>query len=530
MIDSTVRRCGINYIIDPSMNVKPVFMFQTAELGQSVSKADFKEREKTLRIELLDLQSEIRDAGRSPVMLLFAGVSGGGKVSSIDLLNKWMDPRWIYTNAYTEPRGLELQRPEMWRYWRDLPARGEMAISLSGRYHRPLLDYVHKRIDNDELVQLCERINRFEAELAADDALLVKYWMHLSKDVQKKRLEKLEKNPLKQWRLDPVDRENWKLYDRFVAAAERIISLTNTGDAPWTIVEGSDKYHRGLVVGETLREAMEVHLKKTSIRESYLEELNAEVGELNEHGISSVITRQATIVDSLDMSLKLEKKKYDERRKELQSRLGVLNRKTVQEGLSTVLVFEGLDAAGKGGSIRQITDALDPRTFRVRPVAAPTDEEHAHHYLWRFWRHMPRAGYMTIFDRSWYGRVLVERIEGFATVAEWQRAYAEINDFEDQMVEHGIILQKFWYHLSKEEQLNRFKAREETPHKRWKLTDEDWRNHEKYDAYAYAAHEMIQRTSTSRAPWTLIESNDKLWGRIKMLDTLCNALEEALGE
>lgn len=512
------------------MSVNPVFMFQTAELGQSVSKSQFKKREKKLRTELLDLQRDIRDAGLSPVLIDFAGVSGGGKGTSTNLLNKWMDPRWIQTNGYSDPTAQERQRPEFWRFWRDLPPRGQISISLSGRYHRPLLDFVHERIDADELARLCARINHFEAALADDGALILKFWMHLNRDVQKRRLKSLEDDPLRQWKVNPVDWENWELYDRFITAAERIISLTNTGKAPWTIVEGRDLYHRSLVVGETLREALEVHLRKTTIRKSYLEQLDAEVGELNEYGISSVTSKQATIVESLDLSLKLEKADYEKKRAELQARIAVLHSRAVRHGRSSVLVVEGLDAAGKGGAIRQLTEVMDARTYKVQPIAAPTQEEHAHHYLWRFWKRLPRPGIVTIFDRSWYGRVLVERIEGFASVEDWQRAYSEINDFEDQLLEEDTILIKFWFHISKKEQLNRFKARETTPHKRWKLTDEDWRNHEKYDAYAYAAHEMIQRTSTLPAPWTLIESDDKLYGRIKVLDTVCNALEAEVGQ
>ncbi len=512
------------------MNINPVLMFQTAELGQSVSKSEFKEREKNLRKDLLDLQRDLRDAALSPVLIDFAGVSGGGKSTSSNLLNKWMDPRWIHTHGYTEPTDNERQRPEFWRFWRDLPQRGEFGVYLSGRYHRPLLDFVHERIDADELERICERINRFETALSDDGALILKFWMHLNRDVQEERLKKLADDPLRQWKVKPVDWDNWKLYDRFIAAAERIISLTNTGNAPWTIVEAQDMNHRHLVVGETLREALRIHLKKTSIRQSYLQQLSAEVAEMNEHGISNATSRQATIVESLDLSLKLDKQEYEERRDELQARIAILHSKLIRQGRTSVLVFEGLDAAGKGGAIRRLTDVMDARTYKVQPIAAPSDEELARHYLWRFWKRLPRPGFKIIFDRSWYGRVLVERIEGFATIEEWQRAYAEINDFEEQLLEENTILVKFWFHISKEEQLTRFKAREETPYKRWKLTDEDWRNHEKYDAYAFAAHEMIQRTSTLQAPWTLVESNDKLYARIKVLDTICNALEKAAGQ
>jgi polyphosphate kinase 2 (PPK2 family) len=235
-----------------------------------------------------------------------------------------------------------------------------------------------------------------------------------------------------------------------------------------------------------------------------------------------------TVLSMLDMQQTISKSNYQKELIQLQGKLNQLHREAAEKKTSILMLFEGPDAAGKGGAIRRMTAAMEARNYKVLPFAAPTDEERAQHYLWRFWRHLSRAGRVTVFDRSWYGRVLVERVEGFASEAEWQRAYAEINDFEQQLTEHGIILLKFWVHISKDEQLARFKAREETPHKRWKLTDEDWRNREKWEDYENAAHEMVQRTSTLNAPWTLIEGNDKKFARIKVLRVACEAIEKAL--
>ena len=193
-----------------------------------------------------------------------------------------------------------------------------------------------------------------------------------------------------------------------------------------------------------------------------------------------------------------------------------------------ILALEGWDAAGKGGAIRRVTHALDARMYRVIPIAAPTDEERAHHYLWRFWRHLPRLGRITIYDRTWYGRVLVERAEGFASEAEWMRAYKEINEFEEQLTEHGIVLVKYWLHISADEQLERFKERETAPWKQYKITPEDYRNREKMNLYEQAASDMIARTSTEFSPWTLVEANDKRYARIKVLRTLCDRLDAAL--
>jgi polyphosphate kinase 2 (PPK2 family) len=238
----------------------------------------------------------------------------------------------------------------------------------------------------------------------------------------------------------------------------------------------------------------------------------------------------ATVLSRLDMSMSLTKTDYKNQLKEWQASLNLLHRKALKKKRSAILVFEGADAAGKGGAIRRITAALDARHYQVIPIAAPTDEERAQHYLWRFWRHLSRAGRISIFDRSWYGRVLVERIEGFATEPEWRRAFAEINDYEEQLTEHGIVLLKYWIHISKDEQLERFRLREQTPHKQWKLTDEDWRNREKWDEYELAVNDIVEHTSTTNSPWVLVEGNDKRYARIKVIQTFCERLEAALAD
>jgi polyphosphate:AMP phosphotransferase len=507
-------------------------MFQTAELGQKISRKEFKQQELPLWENLLSLQQRLRSEGSFPVLVDFAGVRGGGKGTSVNLLNRWMDARWIVTHAYTEPSDEEAERPKFWRFWRHLPPRGQIGIHMSGRYSRPLLDYVYGRISPTEFTHELDRINNFEKALADDGSMVLKFWMHLSRDVQKKRLEMLEKDPLRSWRMSPEDWKHWEMYDKFIEAAERIIAYTNTGHAPWEIIEGEDPNYRSLRVGEIFQQTLERHLMTQQIRHRYLAELREGVSEkLSEmNAADGTAPRAITIMDGLDLSLSLEKKTYRKKLAYYKARLAGLHQKAVQQKISTTLVFEGPDASGKGGSIRQITNALDARFYKVYPFAAPTDIENAHHYLWRFWNCMPRAGRMTIFDRSWYGRVLVERIEGFAGDDEWRRAYSEINDFEDQLIEHGVVLLKFWMHIDKDEQLRRFKAREETPHKRWKLCDEDWRNREKWDEYALAAHEMIQQTSVMKSPWILVENQNKHYGRIKVLKSLCKALEKAVGD
>jgi polyphosphate:AMP phosphotransferase len=506
-------------------------MFQTAELGQRVEKDEFKTRERGLRTALLSLQQRLRKEAGFPVIIDFAGVRGAGKGTSINILNKWMDTRWIGTQAYTDLSDEERERPQFWRFWRDLPPKGQIGLFMSGRYSLALLDFVYKKTSMGEFVRRLDRINQFEKALTDDGAMMLKFWMHISQDVQKTRLELLESDPLRSWRMSEIDWKHWELYDRFIEAAEIIITHTNTGNAPWEIIEGEDFNYRSLQVGDLFKQNLERHLIKEEIRQKYVTEIvgglvDAEVSAEDDEPQNDSHT--LTIMDALDLSQSISKKAYRRELAECKARLAGLHGKAAQSKTSTILVFEGPDAAGKGGAIRQITETLDARYYKVHPFAAPSDVENAHHYLWRFWNCIPRSGRMTIFDRSWYGRVLVERIEGFATDEEWRRAYAEINDFEEQLVEHGIVLLKFWLHISKDEQLQRFKAREVTPHKRWKLVDEDWRNREKWDDYAQAVHEMVQQTSVKHAPWVLVESEDKLFGRIKVLNAVCDALETAL--
>jgi polyphosphate:AMP phosphotransferase len=515
-------------------------MFQTVELGRKVSRSEYNDIEPVLREELLQVQQELR-AANFPVILVFAGVDGAGKGETVNLLNEWMDPHWLITHAYTEPSQEEQERPDYWRYWRDLPPKGRIGMFLRGWYSKPLLDRAYQEISVAEFDERLDRIVAFEDELAQDGALILKFWMHLSKAAQKKRLRTLEKDPLLSWQVSETDWRHWHMYDEFIQAAERYIMRTSTGSAPWQMVEGEDARYRGLTVGMAVRDAIRKHLERTRVQHKVEVELARDHSDDTDNGntndgdqdqsaatVELNLPSGATILSALDMSKTLVKSDYKRKLKESQAKLNEVYREAHKLGVSSLLVFEGWDAGGKGGAVRRITSALQAWDYEVIPFAAPTDEENAHHYLWRFWRRLGRAGRVTIFDRSWYGRVLVERIEGFATEDEWQRAYAEINDFEEQLVQHGIVLLKFWLHITAKEQLNRFKSREETPYKRWKLTDEDWRNREQWSQYETAVHDMVQHTSTQLTPWTLLEGNDKRYARIKVLDTFCTRLQEAV--
>jgi polyphosphate:AMP phosphotransferase len=506
-------------------------MFETAELGQKVAKKEYQEREPVLRQGLLSAQQALRKADYS-LIVLFGGVDKAGKGETANLLSAWLDPRGIVTRAFGGPSDEEAERPEYWRYWRDLPPRGQIGIFLSAWYSKPLLLWVYGKLTDSEFDHQLDTIHAFERTLTDDGTLFQKFWMHLGKKAQKKRLKQLENDPKQSWRVTDKDWEHWKMYNRFIMGAERLIRRTSTGQAPWTIVEGEDGNFRHLKVGSLLLHALEDRLAQPVLEVEKKAETRApddlppdtdQAGGNDESG-----SFHATVLDHLDMTASISKKRYHAQLVDLQGRLNRLERTARERRVSTILVFEGWDAAGKGGAIRRLTAALDARDYQVIPIAAPSTEELAHHYLWRFWRHLPRGGRCRIFDRSWYGRVLVERVERLASPAEWRRAYAEINDFEERLVDHGIVLLKFWLHITKEEQLARFEARQETPYKSWKLTDEDWRNREKWDAYKQAVNDMIERTSSGLAPWVLVEANSKRFARLKVLESVCDALERRL--
>lgn len=338
----------------------------------------------------------------------------------------------------------------------------------------------------------------------------------ISKKQLKERLKALEKDPQHSWKLSPLDWKQSEVYDRFVHYGERVLRRTSRDYAPWYVVEGADERYRALTVGRILLEGLQAALatKERAKRQPHAAPL---VSSLDNRGL----------LDSLDLGQYLDKDAYKEQLAAEQARLAGLIRDKRFRQHSLVAVFEGNDAAGKGGAIRRVTDALDPRQYHIVPIAAPTEEERAQPYLWRFWRHIPARRQFTIFDRSWYGRVLVERIEGFCAPADWLRAYGEINDFEEQLSEYGIIVVKFWLAIDKQTQMERFKEREKTPYKRYKITEEDWRNRDKWDQYVDAVGDMVDRTSTEIAPWTLVEANDKRFARVKVLRTINDAIEAA---
>jgi len=491
-------------------------MFESAELGHKVDKETFRVEEPKLRAALLETQEQLRENGSFPVIILISGVDGSGKGETINILYEWMDPRYLSTHAFYAPTTEERARPSMWRYWRALPPKGRVGIFSGSWYSHPIAERISNSLSRSDFDQRMDQLNRFEAMLVNEGALVLKFWIHLSKDAQRERLKSIEANPLTRWRVTKASWDRLKTYDKLQEVAGHLLRTTNTPWAPWIIVEGTDDRYRSLTVGRTILDSLQRRLAEKR-------EQNSPVAPPLSPRVDSL-----DVLSSLDMSQSLNKKAYETELATWQGRLAELMRHPEFKKRALILAFEGSDAAGKGGAIRRVMSAMDARQYQIIPIAAPTEEERAQPYLWRFWRHMPRLGRVAIFDRTWFGRVLVERVEGFCSEADWLRAYSEINDFEHDIWRAGGIVIKFWLQISDEEQLKRFEERAQIEHKRFKITEEDWRNREKAGAYHTAVCDMVDRTSSGTAPWTIVESNDKLFARIKVLRTICERLEKEL--
>ena len=491
-------------------------MFETAELGHAITDREYARAEPQLREALLKAQYALLAKKSCPVIIVIGGVDGAGKGETVNILNEWMDPRHIVSHAFGEMSDEERERPPMWRYWRALPPAGRIGVLFGAWHSDPIEDRVHGRIDDARLELALEEIVRFERMLADEGALILKFWFHLSKKAQKKRLQTLEANPRTRWRVGDTEWAHFKLYDRYRKVSENALRETSTANAPWTVIDGADANFRALTAGRTLLDAMKRRLAGRKPRV-------ARPAALPESALDG-----RTVLSSLRFDQRLGRNQYAAKLEKYQGELNLLTRHRKFRNKSVIAVFEGADAAGKGGSIRRITGALDARCYRVIPVAAPTEEELAHPYLWRFWRHLPRRGRVTVFDRSWYGRVLVERVEKLCAEEDWMRAYHEINDFEEQIGEAGGIVTKFWLTITQDEQLRRFRERAKTPFKNFKITPEDWRNRKRWKNYEAAVCDMVERTSNADAPWVLVPANDKRWARIHILKTLCERIEAAL--
>jgi polyphosphate:AMP phosphotransferase len=483
-------------------------MFKSVELGRKMPKEKFQDALPQLRSDLLEAHAQMREQ-KFNVIFIMAGADAAGKGQVVQRLAEWLDPHGVDTHAFWE-KDTDNQ-PEYTRYWHAMPGRGRIGIFFGSWYTQPMLRRVYGKSKKREFTNALSRITFFENMLVQDGTVIVKIWLHLSHKDQEKAIRQLET----EGRATEKDWQHFKIFDKFIQVSEQIVTQTDSGSAPWHLVEAADHRHRDYTCGTILLHAIRQRLATVKAKPADKPVNTPEAGEMS-------------VLDRVDLKQTLSDAEYEKTLEKYQAKLGKLSWAAKEKKQSMILVFEGWDAAGKGGTIRRVIESMDPRLYRVIGIAAPTDEERAQHYLWRFWRRLPHPGTTTIFDRSWYGRVLVERVEGFAPVNDWSRAYLEINDFEDQLTSHGIILNKFWLHISQEEQLRRFKERQETTYKQYKITDEDWRNRKKWNDYEFAVNEMIIRCNTTRAPWTLVAANDKRFARIQVLKTVVKSLEEAL--
>lgn len=487
-------------------------MLETIDLDASISKRESKAILERIDLQLAQFQRDLRPAG-SPLLVVFEGWDAAGKGLVLNRMLEPLDPRGFKVYNIKEPTDYERMYPALWRFWQTLPPRGGISIYNHSWYREVLQERVEEGLDAQGLQTSYEHIRTFERQLHDDGAIVVKFFLHIGKKEQAKRFSRLERNEAFAWKIGKPERRRHKKYGEYYDAAEDMLRETSTPYAPWTVIASTDENFAKVRVAETLLGAMQKAVER-----------NADA----KKSAVPVTPRRTSPLDRMDLSQTVSRDTYDDRLPWLQAELRRLQHVCYFKRRAAVLVFEGWDAGGKGGTIRRLTRQLDPRGYEVIPVAAPQGDEKARHYLWRFWRNLPKAGHLAIFDRSWYGRVLVERVEGFATQDEWQRAYREINEFETQIVESGAILIKFWLHISKDEQLNRFKTREQEPHKRWKITDEDWRNREKWEDYWGPVSDMLEQTSTAHGPWVIVEGNDKRFARLKVLETVAQRLSNAL--
>ena len=503
-------------------------MLEKLDLTKTLSKSEYKEKIMELEPKIGKLQRECKDLG-IPVMIAFEGYDAAGKGVQIGELIKALDPRGFEVHAVKKETEEEQMHPFLWRFWTKMPSKGRIAIYDSSWYRKVLIDRFDKKTKKKEVADAYRSICSFEEQLTDDGMVLIKIFLAIDKKEQKKRLEKLLSSKETSWRVSEGDLKRNKEFGEYEAINEEMLMRTDTEYAPWNIVEAVDRRFATAkiyaIVARTLAGKVEEVRRKERLGQFKEEEMAEPEKETAQ---DKKLTE--SILAKADLSLSYSKEEYRKRLEQLQKKMEKLHGELYRRRIPVVLGFEGWDAGGKGGAIKRLTQKMDPRGYVVHPTASPNDIERAHHYLWRFWVDMPKAGHITIFDRTWYGRVMVERIEGFCTKQEWQRAYKEINDMEHDLASAGAIVLKFWMQIDKDEQERRFRARQENPDKQWKITDEDWRNREKWDQYEEAVNEMLIRTSTPDAPWIVVEGNCKYYARIKVLQTVVDAIEARLKE
>ena len=476
---------------------------------------ELKQRLKAAEEKLSQQQMKLKEK-RLPVLVLIEGWGAAGKGSAIGQIIKNIDPRFFKVFSMpSTPTEEERRRPFLYRFFEKIPEAGKFTFLDSGWMDQIMKERLDGKLDDKAYAQRVDSVKRFERGLTDNGYLVLKFFFHISKKEQENRIEALLSEKDTAWRVSEGDLRQNRHYDKCLEAFDRYLDDTNTPSAPWYIVNSKSKKFAELQVMETLCMGIETALHNESLAVPLLQN-------------AFPLIKMPKLRDVPLEGKTLDEEEYKKELKELQAKLGQLHNRLYRKRVPVIIAYEGWDAAGKGGNIKRLTGALDPRGFEVHPIASPEPHEKARHYLWRFWTRLPKDGHIAIFDRTWYGRVMVERLEGFCSENDWQRAYYEMNEFEQELHNWGAVILKFWVQIDKDTQLARFTERQNTPSKQWKITDEDWRNREKWDLYEQAVDEMLQKTSTTYAPWHILESVDKKYARIKALHIVIDALEKAL--
>ncbi len=488
-------------------------MLENWNKPQRPEDSEIEERLDAARGKLTALQMQIKEHGL-PVLVLFEGWGTAGKGSVLGKVIKNIDPRFFKVATMDVPTEEERRKPFLYRYFIKIPEKGKFVFLDSGWMDEIVKECLHDNPGEKEYKKKIESVKRFERQLTDNGYLVLKFFFQISQKEQKKRIDVLKEDKNTKWRVSENDDWQNKHYDKCLHVFDRYLNDTNAPADPWYLIDAKNKKWAELQVLETMISGIETALKNSNLAVPLLQNVFP--------------LEKIPRLSEIPLDKEIEEEEYRKELKELQEKLSRLHNKLYRQKIPVIIAYEGWDAAGKGGNIKRITGALDPRGFEVHPIASPEPHEKARHYLWRFWNRLPKTGHIAIFDRTWYGRVMVERLEGFCNENEWQRAYNEINEFEKELSDWGAVIIKFWVQIDKDTQLARFTDRQNTPEKQWKITDEDWRNREKWDLYEVAVDEMLQKTNTTYAPWHVLESNDKKYARIKALKIVIHAIEKAL--
>lgn len=485
-------------------------MLEKIEFPQDITKEEYKERMKTMKISLGNLQRKCREL-KVPVLILVDGLEDSGTGEQISKLMEALDPRGFQVYPIRKDTEEEAARPFLWKYWMKTPAKGEIVVLDSSWYRKVTIDFFHKEVGKKKLPVFLDEIRCFEKQLVEDGVCFIKVFLDITQEEAKtNKGQKINKK--------------YKSYHHLV---EDVLEATHTEECPWNLIHNQYKRQTGLeIYNIVIKKLEDITRKLEGEMEREAQGIVAQEPEESEQSKKV----EDSIFSHISLDKSISREVYEVKLQEIQKKIKRLQGELYLKHIPVIIGFEGWDAGGKGGAIKRLTEKMDPTGYKVQAIGSPTEVEQSHHYLWRFWKEIPKEGQITIFDRTWYGRVLVERIEGFCSKAEWQRAYKEIVDMEACFITKGAIVLKFWLHIDKDEQERRFRDREQDPNKQWKITEEDWRNRGKWDDYEVAVTEMIEKTGTPSAPWTIVEGNDKLYARIKILEEVVAAMEKGLNK